>query len=262
MRLSTDVVSRLRPGWLIDSHPPAAESSQILIADDEANSRLGFRVTLEAAGYEVTEATDGAAALESLRDDPADLVLLDLRMPGMDGMEVLERLRSEAIAVPVVVVTAHDSVPSAVRAIDLGAIDFLAKPVKPATLRQTVLEILGRRADAGTDSYRLGPTKLGAEAHRFTEILAVARRVLKHGHYDLTEYLLQQALDLAADSAEAHTLMGIVRESCGQVHAAYHSYKRALEADAGYAPAKDRMRRYCERFGIDCHNKAIYPGVD
>jgi hypothetical protein len=56
--------------------------------------------------------------------------------------------------------------------------------------------------------------------------------------------------------------MGILRESRGQDHAAYLSYKTALTADPHYAPAKDNMRRYCERFGLDHHNKAINPGAE
>ena len=74
--------------------------------------------------------------------------------------------------------------------------------------------------------------------------------------------LLEQALDLAPSSAEAHTLMGILRESWGQDHAAYRSYRTALEADPHFGPARDNLRRYCERFGLDYHSKAINPGAE
>src|SRR5262249_44717036 len=102
-----------------------AESPRILIADDQASSRLGFRAVLEPAGYEVIEAGDGEQALKSLRDDPADVALLDSQMPGLDGLEVLRRLEDEGIEVPVVVVTADGSIPIAIRAMELGAMDVL-----------------------------------------------------------------------------------------------------------------------------------------
>ena len=134
------VPSRLTSEWLAgdEQTTPPGEPSRILIIDDEANCRLGFRVTLEAAGYEVTEAEDGEEALESLRADPADLVILDLQMPLLDGVETLQCLRDEGIEVPVVVITAHGSGPRARQATKLGAIDVLPKPVKPAALRQAV----------------------------------------------------------------------------------------------------------------------------
>ena len=135
---------------------PPSEPSRILIVDDDASSRLGFRVTLESAGYEVAEAADGEEAMEFLRTDPADLVaLLDLRMPLLDGIETLQSLRDEGIDVPVVVITAHGSVSSTAQAMKLGAIDVLPKPLKPSTLRQTVFEALMRAAAQGPS--RPGP---------------------------------------------------------------------------------------------------------
>src|SRR5262245_1593737 len=118
MKNDTHLANRLRPEWFTRSRPaaPRAESSKVLVADDDAGSRLGFHVALEAAGYQVTEAEDGDQALESLLDDPADLAILDLGLPGRDGMEVLRRLKDQGIEVPVVVVTAHGGVPSALHA--------------------------------------------------------------------------------------------------------------------------------------------------
>jgi DNA-binding response OmpR family regulator len=264
MKDNIQLAGRLGPEWLTRSHPtaPRAESSQVLIADDDAGSRLGFRVALEAAGYEVTEAEDGDRALESLRDDPADLAILDLGLPGRDGMELLRQLKDQGIEVPVVVVTAHGGVPGAMRAMELGAIDVLAKPVEPALLRETVLEVLVRRARAGAGSYRPAPTSLGGAARRFAETLAVARRALKDGQFDLAEDLLQQALDLDPDSAEALALQGELHEALGEHHTAYQSYRRALTRDHHHGAALDGMRRYCERFGLDRHNEAINSGAE
>jgi DNA-binding response OmpR family regulator len=264
MKNDARLANRLRPEWFTRSHPaaPRAEAPRILIADDQASSRLGFRAVLEPAGYEVIEAGDGEQALKSLRDDPADVALLDSEMAGLDGLEVLRRLKDEGIEVPIVVVTAHGSIPIAIRAMELGAMDVLIKPVETALLRETILDVLVRRARAGTESYRPAPASLGGAAHRFVDILAVARRALKGGHFDLAEYLLQQALELDPDSAEALTLHGALHEALGEHHAAYQSYQRALSHDPHQGTALDGMRRYCERFGLDPRSKAINPGAE
>jgi DNA-binding response OmpR family regulator len=235
---------------------------RILIVDDEPSSRLGFRVALEVAGYEVAEAADGAAALEQLRNDPADLALLDLRMPLLDGMGTLRCLRDEGIDVPVVVITAHGSIPLACQAMKLGAVDVLPKPVEPAALRQTIFEALVRRAYTGSEPDRLAADSLGASAHRFSETLAVARKAWKQGQFLLAEELVDRALDLEPDSAEAHTLRGALKESLGEYHAAYQSYRRALTHDRHHGPALDGLRYYCERSGLDFHNKLINPAAE
>ena len=98
--------------------------------------RLVLRTALASVGYEVVEAEDGQTALEqlTLRRTSFDLVLLDLQMPRMDGMELLRRLRDAGDVVPVVILTAHGSIPEAVAAMKLGAIDFLTKPITPEAL--------------------------------------------------------------------------------------------------------------------------------
>jgi CheY-like chemotaxis protein len=123
---------------------------RILVVDDEAPLRQMMRLTLEAAGYEVGEAEDGPQALEQWRRaGPWDAVLLDQRMPGMDGLEVLGRLRREDPQACVVMVTAYASIDLAVEAMKQGATDFLRKPMTPETLRGAVAAALARRGTAG-----------------------------------------------------------------------------------------------------------------
>src|SRR5262245_5973214 len=111
-----------------------SRTNRVLIVEDEPNVRLVFGTALEAPGVELATAEDGEAALKALKKKPADLVLLDLQMPNLDGMGLLRRLRAGGNDVPVVVITAHGSVPDAVAAMRLGAIDFLAKPMTPEAL--------------------------------------------------------------------------------------------------------------------------------
>ena len=122
------------------------ETGRILIVDDEPNVRLVFRTALESAGYSVSEVEDGETALDRLEESSADLVLLDLKMPGIGGMETLRRLRDAGNDVPVVIVTAHGSIPDAVQAMKFGAIDFLSKPLRPEALRKVVGEVFRRHA--------------------------------------------------------------------------------------------------------------------
>jgi DNA-binding NtrC family response regulator len=104
---------------------------RILVVDDEPNVRLNYRITLDVEGYEVKEASDAKEAIQLLHDQLFDLAILDLRMPGIDGLELLRLIREEGVPTPAVIITAYSDVPNAVRAMKLGAIDFLQKPLRP-----------------------------------------------------------------------------------------------------------------------------------
>lgn len=240
-------------------------ASRILIVDDEPNLRLVFRTALESSGFQVEEANDGLAALLRLQTFPADVVLLDLQMPGVGGMDVLHRLRDAGDDVPVVIVTAHGSVPDAVAAMQLGAIDFLAKPLTPEVLRGVVCEIIARHAPTGPDPEPLPvrPTHPAAVTLCSAVIdLTLVKQALNRREFDRAATLLEKALDADPGSAEALTLMGVLQESRGQDHAAYHSYRSALMANLDYGPARDNLRCYCERFGLDFTSKAINPSAE
>lgn len=100
----------------------------VLIIDDEPAHRLMVRVVLGDAGFKVLEADNGPTGLNILRTKQVDVVLLDMRMPGMDGMEVLKRLRDQGTFPPVIMLTAFGNVGSAVEAMKTGAYDYLSKP--------------------------------------------------------------------------------------------------------------------------------------
>lgn len=106
----------------------------ILVIDDEANLRHTLTRILQRSGYEVTTAEDGEEALRRLADNSFDLVLLDIRLPGLSGLDVLERIRKQDVRIPVILLTAHGSLQSALDAIRLGATDYLLKPVNPELL--------------------------------------------------------------------------------------------------------------------------------
>src|SRR5918911_580572 len=102
--------------------------SRILVIDDEAAIRESLKMTLEYEGYEFIGAATGQEGLTLAEREAPDLVLLDVKMPGMDGLEVLERLRNMNESLPVVVVSGHGTISTAVEATKKGAFDFIEKP--------------------------------------------------------------------------------------------------------------------------------------
>jgi DNA-binding response OmpR family regulator len=133
---------------------------RILLVEDDATIRGGLRDALRSEGYEVLEAADGAKGLEAgLRDDP-DLIILDLMLPGMDGYEVLERLRRDAVETPVLVLTARGLEEDRVKGFRLGADDYVVKPFSLAELLARVASRLRawdrERGLSGRRMLRLG----------------------------------------------------------------------------------------------------------
>ena len=123
-------------------------SARILIVEDEPQLRGLLRLYLERAGYVVSDAGDGAAALEAFAADGADLVVLDLMLPGMQGEAVLEGLREQA-DVPILITSAKRTDAERIAGLRLGADDYLAKPFNPHELTARVAAILRRtRSDA------------------------------------------------------------------------------------------------------------------
>ena len=178
----------------------------VLIVDDEPNVRLMLRTALESAGYRVVEAADGLAALAQLQSVPCDVVILDLRMPKLDGMQTLARLRERRDATPVVMLTAHGSIPDAVAAMKLGAIDFLAKPITPRELRAVVSEVIRRHEDRAAASPATA-AQAAPHARSFGYELARAKRALNRGEFEEAERQLREVLNNEPDSREAVELL-------------------------------------------------------
>jgi two-component system, NtrC family, response regulator AtoC len=121
--------------------------ARVLVADDEEGIRDFLAEALEDDGHVVVTAADGVQAAERLRSDGFDLMITDLRMPGMDGIALVRTARSEQPEMEIIVVTAHGSVDTAVEAMKLGAFDYLQKPIgSPGQLRVLAARALERRA--------------------------------------------------------------------------------------------------------------------
>ncbi len=142
---------------------------RILVVDDEPRMRRFVRMNLDLEGYEVLEADNGLAALQKVRDDMPDLVLLDVAMPEMDGFETLEHIR-EVSAVPVIMLTVKSDEDDRIRGLDLGADDYVTKPFSPRELLSRIRAVL-RRVEPAKGSvrraagHRRGPADRLSPAH-------------------------------------------------------------------------------------------------
>jgi len=121
--------------------------ARLLIVDDEANLRAGLRDFLSLMGYHVGEAASGHEALKLLESEPYDLMVLDMRMPGMDGVEVMHRVRQTHPDLLIIVLTAHASLESAIAAVKSGAVDYMLKPFNVDDLAATISQALQERAE-------------------------------------------------------------------------------------------------------------------
>ena len=119
----------------------------ILVVDDDPPIRRMLQRTLEAEGYEVGTAADGAAALASMERSAPDLVVLDVAMPGLDGLAVCRRVRAKGLAVPILLLTARDEVEARVAGLDAGADDYLTKPFAAEELLARLRALLRRGQD-------------------------------------------------------------------------------------------------------------------
>jgi two-component system, NtrC family, response regulator HydG len=124
--------------------------ARLLIVDDDHAFRISTAALLRQEGYEVEAVGDGTQAVEALRQRYFDLMLLDLRLPGLNGLGVVEALRHWGEAIPILMISGFGTVDAAVRALHLGADDFLTKPVEPEVLAGRFAELLERRP--GTDA--------------------------------------------------------------------------------------------------------------
>jgi two-component system response regulator MprA len=159
-------------------------SARILVIEDEERIRNFLQRGLTFEGYRVDTAPDGEAGLEIARDNPPDLVLLDLMLPGLDGLEVCRRLRSVS-DVPILMLTARESVEDRVTGLDAGADDYLVKPFAFDELMARVRALLRRAQPTKPQVYRFGDleldtgTRQGRRAGRLFDLTAKEYELLE-----------------------------------------------------------------------------------
>ena len=226
-----------------------SEAARILIVDDEPNVRLVFRTALLANNHTLSSAEDGDSALRLLAEERFDLVLLDLQMPGLSGLDLLRKLRELKNDVPAVFITAHGRIPDAVEAMKLGAIDFLAKPITPDALRKVVAEVLMRNRPVPVRPAE-NPNRPDSE-NPAAPVLRDAKSAINRRDFRVADELLRRAIALNSRSPEALNLLGVLHEVRRDREASRLSYRAALQADRNYEPARRNLWRLYEktRFG-------------
>ena len=176
---------------------------KVLIADDDADLRELIAFTLGQAGYLVVKAADGPTAVRRFEEESADLVVLDINMPGLSGFQVCEAIRARS-RVPVMMLTVRGEEEDLVRALGLGADDYLTKPFSPRTLLARIKALLRRAGMENAAPLAAGRVALDLEEHtvriadgaavRLTKLeLRLLQMLLAHaGHTVSSERLLVQ----------------------------------------------------------------------
>jgi len=149
----------------------------VLVVDDEKSIRDSIKMILEYEKYAVAFAENGMKALASVKDQPVDAMLLDIKMTGMDGIEVLKEMRNKHADIPVVMISGHGTIETAVEATKLGAFDYLSKPLDRDKLLVTVRNALNqKRLAAEISKIREHETILG-DSPKVRQILSLIQRV-------------------------------------------------------------------------------------
>jgi two-component system response regulator MprA len=180
-------------------------SARVLVADDDRAIRESLATALELAGYDVTACADGVQALAATRSAHFDVVILDVMMPGVDGLGVCQVLRAEGNRVPILMVTARTETADRVAGLDAGADDYVPKPYDIEEVQARVRALL-RRVDTGLGGAPGAPGGEAGDGHEVLDVGPVrldpaARRVWSHGtevtlsrtEFDLLELLMHNA---------------------------------------------------------------------
>lgn len=196
-------------------------TAKILVAEDQADIRELLVMNLRNAGHDVTAVADGVAALASQAEQASDLLILDLMMPGLDGLEVCKALRARGRSTPILMLTAKSTELDRVLGLELGADDYLTKPFSLAELLARVKALL-RRADL------LQKAQQAAQGHPTTlrngelEILPVKRQVRVRGQLlDFTALEFDLLLHFAQHPGHVFSRSQLLNAVWGYTHDGY-----------------------------------------
>ena len=203
----------------------------VLIVDDEKNIRLTLSQALESLELKIETAVNGEEALAKMKEKKFGIILLDLKMPGIDGMEVLRQVSKIQPQTRIIIITAHGTIESAVEAMKLGAVDFIQKPFTPKEIRELVSKVADREilnAQKATD---------------YESLFELAKRSMTDRNFDAAMEHIKKAIAIDASRPEAFNLSGCLFEIRGDRLAAQKNYRAALSLDPSYQPAQKNLSR-------------------
>ena len=162
---------------------------RVLVVEDEQKVASALKEGLEGEGYDVVVDGTGEAALFRLKTDPVDIILLDLLLPGRDGLHVLKTLRQQGFETPVLVLTARDTLSDRVTGLDTGADDYLVKPFAFAEVVARMRALLRRGRTSGATRLSLADLEMDLVARKVTRAGKKVELTLRE--FELLEYLLR-----------------------------------------------------------------------
>ncbi len=186
---------------------------RLLLIEDNDPLRLSLRQALESAGYVVDVAADGVLGWEQASESCHEVIILDRMLPGLDGLEVLRRLRRSGSTVPVLLLTALDTVEERVAGIDAGADDYLTKPFAVAELLARLRMLLRRGGHRSDPVITIGEVELDTVARRVSR--AGRRIAVTPKEYALLEYLAARPETLVTRPELMEQLYGTIDEGSG-----------------------------------------------
>jgi DNA-binding response OmpR family regulator len=235
------------------------ENPRILIVDDEPGVRFVLEKTLAAEGYRLDSAAGGEEAIRKLAGDDYEVLLLDLKMMPVDGLQVINALRARGSDAAVIILTAHSTIESAVEALRLGAFDYLFKPASPEVIRERVREAIGysrqvtRRARllGQMETIRQSLLELEPESGPVGQAIA-PDRFLRSGKLTIDKYhrtamLAGEVIDLT--TAE-YDLLLVLAEAAPQPLAPRELARRALQYDPQEIEARQTVKYHIHQLRL------------
>ncbi len=235
------------------SYEMSSGEGRILVVDDERLNRILLSTNLQESGYAVETAEDGEQALQMLRDQPFDAVLLDLIMPKMDGYQVLAEMKRDAVLrrIPVMVISSMDHMDSTVRCIEMGATDYLTKPFDPVLLHARIRATLAS----------LHEERMAVLREQFAQVTAAQeeerQRIARELHDGLGPALASLNIRLRTVrkllERDAHPVAGEIEELAEQTQACIRDIRRLIHDlrpvaldELGLVPALREHLTRCE----------------
>lgn len=212
-----------------------SDKKSILVIDDEKNIRFTIKQSLANLDLDIEDAINGEEALQKIDEKEYKLLLLDLKMPGIDGMQVLRIAAEKWPDIKVIIITAYGTIDAAVEAMKLGAVDFLQKPFSPAEIRHLVEAVLFR------DS-------MDSEAHDYNSFIELAKKSINGRRFDTAIAHVKNAINYDTSRPEAYNLLGVLMEIKNRRTEAEKNYRVALSLDPAYKPASANLHRIANLF--------------
>jgi len=209
-------------------HKPYKSTMRILLAEDDPVLADGLTRILQQANYLVSWANNGVHADQLLQLEKFDLVILDMGLPAMDGAQILRRLRARNNAVPVLILTAQDSMANRVQGLDLGADDYLSKPFDLPELEARIRALLRRAQAARSAVLQVGSLLLDTLGHRAS--LAGVALELSARELSVLELLLRRSGRVVSKEQLSEQLSGLGEEMSGNAIEVYvHRLRKKIE---------------------------------